>query len=1046
MKIDITNYIEKNDLEKNKDGIEGFVSNSKHNPSKTFFKNFDYKASDLSLNDEIDRFTYVKPGLGVENDDSLAKNIIKDINSPVGKTANELAVIANTVSSEDLKELEKNGYSINDTDISTIVSVTDKIKATLAKAGVDIEKIYGSSLSSEELKKITGNTAIAKQIERSLQEKDLPISEDVMEKALDAYEKASGIYDLKESTISYIIKNELEPTISNICVAQSGAGIKPNMTDNLNSMQRSNINDLENQINTFLKKNGYKVTEENVNNSQVLIANNVNLTKENLEYYNALSNLKKIEDDQIIDRITSSIRDGRTPENAYILAGYSYSDKAKIDYEVINSVEDEDLEYVIESNKDVTISNLSESIKKRLDESNENSKIYNKKEDIENNYKFLTAKRQLEEVRLMMTVDANYKLLKKGISIDTKPLEEVLVELKKLEQEYYDSVFKEENVSIEKINKYEATNFAIEELKNQPAAVLGKIDSVSTINEINEVADKRYVDFKAAYENYEKVSTHPMAELGDSIKKAFANADYLLEELGLELNEENMRAVRILGYNSEEITTKNIERVRNIDEIIQNTFKELTPNVTIEIIKRGINPLDLPVNELNRIVSTIAEEIGPSEDEKFSEYLWKLENNKEISKEDRESYIGIYRLISQVEKTDGSVVGMILKQNQKVTMRNLLTALRSKNKLDMDYEIDDEFNGIDSKMENAIDKQIEKGIVINANKAELVRIKINNIVDEYLSSNKLSEKIIKNWQDMSLDELKNEITKENEAHLSDNIKLENEYFEEVKEDFVRVLNTKNEVLEMLEKYDMPCNLINLLGAKSLRQPDRVLDMLFNNDISNIEKIQKMKEELIRRFGESIKEPKEMADAQEELADLAEHALDNMIVEKKIITSKELKTYRMMASSLKIMAKQSRDEAYVIPVETSDGISGIKLRIVRTSEKKGLINLLFKSNSNVKIAGSFRVQDNSIAGIIASDSNEIVDNLKEKKEEIVKELPFDMNNMDLEIAFSEHIDLNKFDNGQEKSSYDWKANEEESKPQTKLLYKVAEIFVKAFSDV
>ena len=73
-------------------------------------------------------------------------------------------------------------------------------------------------------------------------------------------------------------------------------------------------------------------------------------------------------------------------------------------------------------------------------------------------------------------------------------------------------------------------------------------------------------------------------------------------------------------------------------------------------------------------------------------------------------------------------------------------------------------------------------------------------------------------------------------------------------------------------------------------------------------------------------------------------------------------------------------------------------------------------------------------------------LPEKKEEIVKELPFDMNNMDLEIAFSEHIDLNKFDNGQEKSSYDWKANEEESKPQTKLLYKVAEIFVKAFSDV
>ncbi|WP_022748150.1 DUF6240 domain-containing protein [Lachnobacterium bovis] len=1046
MKIDITSYIDKKEIEKNKDGIEEFLSDIKENSSKTFFKNPEYKASDLSQNDAIDRFTYVKPNLGVKKDESLAKSILEDINSPMNKTANDLAVIANTVSAEDLKKLEKNGYSINDTDVKTIVSVTDKIKATLAKAGVDISKIYGSSLSSEELKEITGDVAIAKQIERSLKEKDLPVNKEIMEKALDSYEKASDISKLQESTISYIVKNDIEPTISNVYLAQKSAGIKPNLTENLNDFQRDNINDLKKQIDEFLIKNGYEKTNQNIDNSKTIIANNINLTKENLDYYNELSNFEKLESTQIIDKLVSAVMDGKSPESAYILTGYSYSELAIKDYEIINSAEVEDLEYVIEENKDVTISNLADSIKQRQDESRETTRINNKEIIADKDLKILMAKRQLEEVRLMMTIDANYKLLKQGVALDTKPLEEIVDELKNLEQEYYDSIFKEKAVSSEKIDRFEATNFAIEELKNQPSAILGRVDKVLTINELNEIGDKEFVDFKRVNENYEKVMTQPMAQIGDSIKKAFSNSNYLLENLGLDVNEENLRAVRILGYNSEDVTIENIEKVRDIDIKIQNTFKNLTPNVTVEIIQRGINPLDIPIEDLNNMVSTIAKEVGPTKQDKFSEYLWKLEKNSDISPEERKSYIGIYRLISQVEKTDGSVVGMVLKQDQKVTMRNLLTAIRSKNKLDMDYEIDDDFNGVDSKYTNAIDKQIEEGIVLNANKAELVRIKVNNIVDEYLNSNKLSGKLISNWQDMNLDDLKKEISKENEEHFSENTKLENEYFEEVKNDFIKVLSTKDEVIDMLEKYDMPCNLINLLGARSLRQPDKVLDMLFNGDFSEIEKVQKMKEEIIRRFGESIKEPKEMADAQEELADLAEHAMDDMLVENKTITAKELKSYRIMASSLKIMAKQSREEAYVIPVDTADGVAGIKLRIVRTSEEKGMVNLLFKANSNFKVASSLKVIGDNVGGMIASDNNEIVDKIKKSLDVIKNKLPFDDNKIQIDIAYSENLDLNKFDNSKITSEYDWKQNEKESKPQTKVLYNVAEILVKQFSDL
>ena len=53
------------------------------------------------------------------------------------------------------------------------------------------------------------------------------------------------------------------------------------------------------------------------------------------------------------------------------------------------------------------------------------------------NPQYIRAKRQLEEIRLAMTAEANYALLKKGISIDTKPLEELVENLKEQENAIY---------------------------------------------------------------------------------------------------------------------------------------------------------------------------------------------------------------------------------------------------------------------------------------------------------------------------------------------------------------------------------------------------------------------------------------------------------------------------------------------------------------------------------------------------------------------------------------------------------------------------------
>ena len=92
---------------------------------------------------------------------------------------------------------------------------------------------------------------------------------------------------------------------------------------------------------------------------------------------------------------------------------------------------------------------------------------------------------------------------------------------------------------------------------------------------------------------------------------------------------------------------------------MQRAFRNLNPATTLEMIRRGENPLDMSMQELNQAAEEIQQETGDPEQERFSKYLWKLEQNHAISEEERSSYIGIYRLIAQVEKTDGAALGSL---------------------------------------------------------------------------------------------------------------------------------------------------------------------------------------------------------------------------------------------------------------------------------------------------------------------------------------------------------------------------------------------------
>ena len=570
---------------------------------------------------------------------------------------NERLFAVNTTSEEDGRKLEEDGFSLNSTEIKTVVTETDKIKAELAKAGVDIS-MFGDGLTREQLEEITGNAALAQQMEALFAQADLPLSEQNLTEANESLQMAKELTGLSDNAVKYLLDNGLEPTIENLYKAEySGNYRSPEETADYSSFM--------NQIEKVIKQAGFEVTEETIEDSKWMIANQVSFTPENFAYMQKLEQLLLPPDEaKVMKAIVQAIAEGGRPKDAMLIEGFTLADKAKEASDVVKGAQETDLAWLVENDRELTVENLKEAAGHRGDGADERSLTAQKE------LLLLTARRQLEEARLAMTAQANYSLLKQGISVDTKPLAELVDTLKAQENAYYEKLLTQAGIAADETSVaiFRETVETVEALKDVPSYTLGipQADE-ETLKGLYRAGKELQNTLDKAGERYDTMMTKPRADMGDTIQKAFANVDDILRDLGFEQSEENQRAVRILAYNNLEITEQSVMQIKAADEAVSRAFKNMTPSVVREMIRDGVNPLDMNITELNREAVRIKQELGIEEEERFSKYLWKLDQSKAISEEERNAFLGIYRLITQVEKTDGAAIGALLAQGGEVT-------------------------------------------------------------------------------------------------------------------------------------------------------------------------------------------------------------------------------------------------------------------------------------------------------------------------------------------------------------------------------------------
>ena len=1067
----VTDLMPQTGAAEEKKGIQLFADAIKTESSKKTAGTMSFQAKEV---------TYLNPAKEEK------KTVIDEVEQAgamdAGERKAQMAVLAETTSPEDYKKMQEDGFSLDDTASNKIVTVTDKIKAQLAKAGVDISK-FGDDLDFEQLAQITGSPELAVQIANSLREADLPLTDDNFKQIAETVDMADSLSPLDDGAVKYLIDNQLEPTVQNIYFAEhsASAGYIP--------AEQQDISSFLPQVKNIIVSAGLEVNDDTIATSKWMLENDIPLTKENLTYAQALRQTELTTGSEAVAGLSAeALGEGKGAQDAVILSGYTWMEQAKDAVDTVENATDEDLVYIVEKGLPLTLDSLREAAANRVSgdqtvgtvasvsksqsagtasAASESQTVgtvassENQSEDAvqsnanesyaQKDQQLLTARRQLEEIRLAMTAEANYRLLKQGISIDTEPLVKLVEQLKDQENEYYRNLLMSEGVdaSEEQVELFGEVDKKVADMRYVPAYVLGMKDAeVSTIDGVHKAGMELKSSFEKASQQYETLMTAPRADLGDSIQKAFRNVDDILNDLGMELTDENRRAVRILGYNSIEITQDSVLRMKAADEEVQRVFKNMTPAVVTQMIKRGINPLKMDFTSLNQEAESIkSEEFGGEDNRRFSEYLWKMEQNHEISEEERSSYIGIYRLIRQVENTDGAAIGALIQQGAPITMKNLLTAVRSeKRSSKMDYSVDDNFDGVSGTSNgSSITDQIEAAYQNNCLKdaSELLTPGRTKVLFEQDSD----------WENMTPEEFKAALAQAKEQ--TDESGIDTAYAKEQLAQLEQAANADESIYRILDKYDIPNTMSNVLAMESmLYQRNQMFRKIFGSSTADhngdnqvdADDLEAIKQELLEEFGEAVSEPADMAVAQEKLGELAENVMKTMI-NSDHVTSLDVREMKMLSAQLSVNSILAKEEQYAVPVMVNDELMNVSVKIVRGVDKKGIVDIMMESELRGKIAATFQAKEDGIHGLVATDSEETAELFKEQTQNLMDSLGGENGDVtELHCAHIEDLDLKHFSMGafgvDAKDESRTSEDQETYRVQTSRLYGIAEHFIKA----
>ena len=976
-----------------------------------------------------------------------------------------MTVMSNILSTEDFNTMMEDGFDPSKIDPKQYVTIVDHIKAEMAKSG-HVVAGYNDDMKPEQLEEALGDAGLAKEVERALRNANMPVNEENVNSIKESLDKAASVSSYDEASKKYMVENHMEPTVENMyrsSFSASGDGSKQSKGYYAQEMpgyfaKKADTIDwavMKPQLEKAIAKMdlGNQTKEQSLEQAKWLMQKGIPVTQETMSTLVRLDSISlPLDEKAVIQAGVNALLEGKEASEGS-LAGFQETiyEKAVRYTEEANAITEDAVKETLGRGEELTLRNLyaaqmqihAAAAVVSQQSGGRGAAYAQVSATVELSFsqeKYVTAARQLAEVQLCMTIDANIKLLKSDYAIDTAPLSELVELLKQQEEKLSAQFFGEENSEgiSAKADLFVQTQNTLQELPFLPAAVIGRItyESSVTLSVVHTEGVALRAQYEAAGESYETLMTAPRADMGDSIKKAFSNVDDILQDMGLELTEDNRKAVRILGYNSMQITEEAISDVKDVYLQVEDVIKSMTPQKTLSMIRDGVNPLTMELEELENYLNQL--DHAPEEEmTKYSRFLYELEKNGQISESEREAYIGVYRLFHQIEKSDGAVIGSLMAQGADLTLGNLLTAARSRKAGKMDYSVDDSFGTVSETVEKgkSISGQIEKGIK-EAREAHAVYRDINVEALQQMSIN----------DEMTLEQLKDGISQANAEVLSE--EMARDLLREYRQDQNRAAQIEDVVLDVMKQQGISISVENLLAvnavltekgqaAKAVKEAARKMDTA-NGEYKASASLDSMEKEIIENFNDYDSAQKILEKWEMRMQDTMNEAVFELSY-----TRDEIREMSMNYKQLSVMSTMRRNESYEIPMEIGGEMTSINLTLVHDAEEKGTVSITMDTAYFGKAGAKFRVSENRIESYFVADSEMGKERLQAAGEKILAS--FRENG--LEIGDTRYV------NAHAQGRKDWNLltfsdQNDDNNNETvaaKQLYQIAKTFLKGMRD-
>lgn len=953
-------------------------------------------ASPMSSTDVTKTLSSISDGIG---------SVEEQLKADAQAAKMQLKALFNKLSGAEAVKLDEDGFDINDIDDEELVTVVDRIKLMLAAYNENYQAFAGAFDMPDEAvleansKGATSAGTLAAKVAAGLKDNYMPETEDNVADVKTAVMMAEDVaknLPMDDATKSYMIANDMDITVDDVYKARHSA-IGYGNPRKISEMQWQQIRPQVEKIVNEAGLQGDKEVGLALDNARWLVENELPVTKENLIKKGELDKLSvEWNQDELIGRAAAALRDHGNAAKVSLTSNEDVFAKAAKAIEVVNKADYETVDSLVQENRMVTIEAMAAKLSVRVQVTSVSAKLTASQATSGSmemsssmraqgmSAQSMQAYRALCEARVLMTANSTISIMNRGIDIYGMDLEN-LVEMLHEEQTKFiaNELTKEDAGSISEadLGAVSSVQDALMGLRFAPSAAIGRVvmdvmearvETASiTIQSVSATAFNMQRQYEQAGQAYETMSTKARSDMGDSVKAAMKNSgESILNDMGYEVNETNLRAVRILAYNSMEMSDDNLAQVKALDSMLNQLMDNMTPQVTYDMIKQGINPMEASVEELNQYINANYDKQDATV--KYSEFLYKLERQENLSDEERSQYIGIYKMFHMFKKDGGKAVGALLNQNAELSLKNLVMAVQSEKRYGMDVSLDVDagmaaVEGNTQYFENLF-RSLEKSISPAALKAAQ---------DEVAGNDGNGTGAGMNLEEVTMEHLAELMEKYRAQDEADKA----EYYQHNMDEMKNFRDIEDSVMRLLTDYQMPVTFYNMMAATQLSAGAKFFQNLQEQNDSKVN-------DAMSHMLERMEDEESMDQAYEELQNVVKQASEDAIEQTDAPTYLDMNQWKMIGKTVNLMGELGRRKQYFIPFETKDGVGSIRLKLVSDSDNAGRMEMSFETKTLGNVYALVQMDGNKASGYMVTDRTEAedmlianVDKLRESLEDL-----------------------------------------------------------------